>query len=100
MEKPKITPWNQDKINEEEEFIVFKPCRIAVAGKPARAFKKNESVSLKGGVKKDLYFQNKILYPKDFEAVVKYETEQKEKFQREATKQEAEKSLNEKGKGK
>jgi hypothetical protein len=100
MEKPKITPFDQGQINEEEEFKVFKPCRIAVAGKPARAFKKGESVSLKGGVKKDLYFQNKVLYAKDFDAVVKYESEQKEKFQLEATKQEAEKSINEKGKGK
>jgi hypothetical protein len=100
MEKPRITQWNQDKINEEEEFLVFKPCRIATAGKPARAFKKGETVSLKGGVKKDLYFQNKILYPKDFEAVVKYEAEQKEKFQMEASATVSEKSLNGKGKGK
>jgi hypothetical protein len=81
MEKPKITPWVEGNINEVEEFVVFKPTRIDIGdGKGAKAYSKGQPVKVGGNVKKDLYFQNKILYKKDFEAVVAYEKEAKEKF--------------------
>lgn len=74
MEAPKITPWNEKNINTPEEFIVFKPVRIDTGeGKGARPFMKGAKVKVTGFVKKDLYFQNKIMYPKDYEAVTAYE---------------------------
>lgn len=74
MEKPKITPWNETTLDVMEEFIVFKPTRIDPGdGKGARGFNKGDTVKLSGFAKKDLYFQNKIMYKKDYEAVVAYE---------------------------
>lgn len=81
MEKPKITPWNEEEIDKMESFIVFKPVRIDLEdGKGARPFAKGAKVSVRGTVKKDLYFQNKIMYEKDFAAVVEYEKKNKSTF--------------------
>lgn len=80
MEKPRITPWNEDKKAIEEEFIVAKAIRIALPGKPAKRFLAGDKVTLSGGVKKDLYFQNKIFYPKDYDPVKAYEKAMKETY--------------------
>lgn len=81
MEKPKITPWDEENINKMEPFIVFKPVRIDLEdGKGARPFNKGDKVSVRGTVKKDLYFQNKIMYAKDFDAVVGFEKKNKLSF--------------------
>lgn len=81
MDKPVLTKWDEKKLDELEEFVVFKPTRIDPNdGKGCRAFKKGEKVKVKGFVKKDLYFQNKIMLEKDFAAVVAYEKEQKASY--------------------
>lgn len=73
IKKPEIKKWNEDNKNNDEEFIVGKPCRIALPGQNARAYKRGEPVTLKGGLKKDLYFQNKVFYKEDWPAVKEYE---------------------------
>jgi len=80
--KPKITPWDEATINKVETFKVFKPTRINTNdGKGCRPYKKGEEVSLSGSAKKDLYFQNKIFYPEDFEKVVAFEKASKKNFE-------------------
>lgn len=81
MEKPNIKPLDMNNINKDEKFIVFKPCWIAQSGKASAPFKKGDEVTLTGESKKDLYYQNKIMYPGDFEKVVAYEKESKENYQ-------------------
>lgn len=81
MDKPKLKQWVEKDLNLAEEFIVFTPCRInANDGKGAKAYAKGQPVTLLGPIKKELYFQNKIMYKKDFDLVVAFEKEQKQKF--------------------
>lgn len=80
MEKPNITPWNEDKKGEIETFKVAESIRIALPNTPVKIYAVGEEIKISGGLKKDLYFRNKIFYPKDFDSVKKYEKEMKEKF--------------------
>ena len=78
METPKLTPWEEKNIGTPEQFKVYKPCRINLGnGKGARAYQRGETVTVFGEQKKELYFQNKIMYPKDFDAVMSFEKSQK-----------------------
>jgi len=78
LEQPKLTPWNEKEVGKLEEFIVYSPTRInSEDGQGALSYKRGEKIKLHGNTKKDLYFQNKIMYPKDFEAVDEYEKEMK-----------------------
>lgn len=76
LQEPKLTPWVEKDRDKPEEFKVFKSCRINCEdGHGAKAYQKGDKVTVFGNTKKDLYFQNKIMYPKDFDAVVTYEFE-------------------------
>lgn len=83
MEKPIIRALDLKSLEREEEqkFIVFKPCWVAANGKPSEPKKKGDPVSLKGNQVKDLYYQNKIMYPEDYEKVVAYEKASVENYQ-------------------
>lgn len=88
LQELRLTPWNEKDRDKPEEFKVFKSCRINCEdGHGAKAYQKGDKVTVFGNTKKDLYFQNKIMYPKDFDAVVAYENEMKTSFE---TKPEAE----------
>lgn len=81
MEKPVLQRWVEADIDKVEEFKVFKPTRLDPKdGKGCRAFKIGETVKISGFAKKDAYFQNKIMYPADYEKVVAYEKDQKVSF--------------------
>jgi hypothetical protein len=75
MDKPKITPWNESNIDKPENFKCYRPFRLnRKDGQPTKSYTKGETVeNLIGSIKKDLYFQNKIMFEKDFNAVVEYE---------------------------
>lgn len=96
MEKPKITLWDESKVDEQEEFVVFKPVRINTGSNSgAKGYAKGDTVKVSGSVKKDLYFQNKIMYKKDYDKVTAFEKEMKENFNEtpESGKQSSEASL-------
>lgn len=92
LQEPKLTPWDEKKVNTPEKFKVYSSCRINCEdGNGAKPYKRGDDVTVFGNTKKDLYFQNKIMYPEDFEAVDAYEKEQKKAFsgKPEATKESA-----------
>lgn len=78
LEKPKLTPWNEKDADKPSEFKVYSPCRINCEdGNGAKPYQRGDKVTVFGNTKRDLYFQNKIMYPKDFDAVDAYEKETK-----------------------
>jgi len=80
MQKPRITPWNEDKKNIPEEMIVARRVRLAEPNKPAKVYVPGDKIFLTGHSKKDSYFRNIIFYPEDYEKVKKYEAETKQKY--------------------
>ena len=82
LEKPIIRALDLKAIEreEEQEFIVFKPCWVAANGKPSEPKKKGDKVLLKGNQVKDLYYQNKIMYEEDFNKVVAFEKDSNEDY--------------------
>ncbi|MFA5803674.1 MAG: hypothetical protein WC879_03430 [Melioribacteraceae bacterium] len=80
-QEPKLTPWNEKEVNSPEKFKVYSPCRINTEdGNGAKPYARGDEVTVFGNTKKDLYFQNKIMYSKDFDAVDAYEKEMKLSF--------------------
>lgn len=80
-QKPSLTPWNEKDVNKPEKFIVYSPCRINCEdGNGANPYKRGDEVTVFGNTKKDLYFQNKIMYTDDFKAVDAFEKETKKSF--------------------